>query len=240
MTALQDGLATGPDGRAVKNDLTSGEQSLLDAVPGAIVAVDGAGLVNGWNASAEQLFGVSRSVILSQPLAEHVPYQLQRATVMTSARSWIRVGPRAGRSRPRTLRARLSSCASPRRPCVGLTAGAATSSSPRTTPAPSIPGGAARPVRRTSGSSWLIAQQAFHPVFQPIVELRTGVVLAYEALTRFDDDVDPGIRFADADEVDLGLELEIATLKLATLQDLGVPQGQGYLLGRPAVVPDRD
>lgn len=79
MTALRASSIQRPDVRALANDrdLSSGEQSLLDAVPGAIVAVDAAGLVNGWNTAAEQLFGVPRSVILGHPLVDHVPYELQ-------------------------------------------------------------------------------------------------------------------------------------------------------------------
>jgi PAS domain S-box-containing protein len=69
----------------------------------------------------------------------------------------------------------------------------------------------------------VIAKQAFHPVFQPITELRSGVVLGYEALTRFDDGVDPRLRFADADEVDLGLKLEVATLRAALLSARSLP-----------------
>lgn len=79
MTAHRATGSRRPDERGSANDrdLTSGERSLLDAVPGAVVAVDAAGLVSGWNAAAEQLFGVPRPVILGHPLVEHVPYQLQ-------------------------------------------------------------------------------------------------------------------------------------------------------------------
>jgi PAS domain S-box-containing protein len=59
----------------------------------------------------------------------------------------------------------------------------------------------------------VIADRAFTPVFQPIVDIIRGRTLGYEALTRFDDGVAPDVRFADAATVGLGLELELATLE---------------------------
>lgn len=56
---------------------------------------------------------------------------------------------------------------------------------------------------------------AFHPVFQPIVDLESGEVVGYEALTRFDSGQRPDLCFADAWSVGLGPELEIATLVAA-------------------------
>jgi len=61
----------------------------------------------------------------------------------------------------------------------------------------------------------LIARRAFAPVFQPIVRLVTGEPIAYEALTRFEDGSPPERRFADADAIGLGIELELATLRAA-------------------------
>jgi len=61
----------------------------------------------------------------------------------------------------------------------------------------------------------IIRDHAFRPVFQPIVELRTGHILGFEALTRFDDGVGPDDQFAAADAVGLGIELEVATLRAA-------------------------
>lgn len=89
---------------------------------------------------------------------------------------------------------------------------------------PGMPGRLGYRTKR-NGILSVIARQAFHPVFQPIIELRSGVVLGYEALTRFDDGVNPGIRFADADAVDLGLELQITTLKAALLAAQTLPSG---------------
>jgi EAL domain-containing protein (putative c-di-GMP-specific phosphodiesterase class I) len=48
-----------------------------------------------------------------------------------------------------------------------------------------------------------------------MVELHTGSVVGYEALTRFTDGVPPDIRFAAAARAGLGIELELATLRAA-------------------------
>jgi EAL domain-containing protein (putative c-di-GMP-specific phosphodiesterase class I) len=61
----------------------------------------------------------------------------------------------------------------------------------------------------------VLAAGTFHPVFQPIVELESGEVVGYEALTRFDSGQRPDLCFADAWSVGLGPELEIATLEAA-------------------------
>ncbi len=56
---------------------------------------------------------------------------------------------------------------------------------------------------------------AFTPFFQPIVELHTGTVLGYEALSRFADGTQPDIVFRMAERAGLGMELEMATLRAA-------------------------
>jgi EAL domain-containing protein (putative c-di-GMP-specific phosphodiesterase class I)/DNA-binding response OmpR family regulator len=61
----------------------------------------------------------------------------------------------------------------------------------------------------------IVAEQAFRPVFQPVVELATGQIVGYEALTRFADGTPPDRRFADAAAVGLGHALELATLEAA-------------------------
>jgi len=61
----------------------------------------------------------------------------------------------------------------------------------------------------------IIDQRAFHPVFQPIVDLASLDVIGYEALTRFDDGMAPDDQFAEGEEVGLGVELEIAALRTA-------------------------
>ena len=52
------------------------------------------------------------------------------------------------------------------------------------------------------------AERRFSPVFQPFVELDSGRVVGYEALTRFDDGESPDQRFMQAHSVGLGSELE--------------------------------
>jgi len=61
----------------------------------------------------------------------------------------------------------------------------------------------------------ILATGAFHPVFQPVVELSSGRTVGHEALTRFDDGTRPDEVFADAHAVGLGLELEAACLAAA-------------------------
>ncbi len=61
----------------------------------------------------------------------------------------------------------------------------------------------------------LIARRAFAPVFQPIVDLRHDEIVGYEALTRFTDGANPEVMFAEAARVDLGVQLEMATLEVA-------------------------
>ena len=55
-----------------------------------------------------------------------------------------------------------------------------------------------------------IETTAFHPVFQPIVELESRAVIGYEALTRFDDGTPPDRLFTEAERVGLARELELA------------------------------
>ena len=68
-----------------------------------------------------------------------------------------------------------------------------------------------------------LVDRTFQPVFQPIVELSTGHVIGYEALTRFSDGTRPDRRFADAAAVGLGIELEAATLNAALGAAEGLP-----------------
>ena len=61
----------------------------------------------------------------------------------------------------------------------------------------------------------ILAERAFHPVFQPIVDLEGGAVVGFEALTRFDSGQRPDLCFADAWSVGHGAEMELATLAAA-------------------------
>ena len=64
-------------------------------------------------------------------------------------------------------------------------------------------------------------------VFQPIVDLSTGRVVAVEALSRFPDDPGrtPDVLFAEAAQVDLGIELELAAVRAAIERIDDVPDG---------------
>ncbi len=74
----------------------------------------------------------------------------------------------------------------------------------------------------------IISLGAFRPVFQPIVDMSSGEVLGYEALTRFADGTSPDAVFAAAVEVGLGLELEAATIEVALAASAPLPAG-GFL-----------
>lgn len=69
----------------------------------------------------------------------------------------------------------------------------------------------------------IIDQRAFHPVFQPIVNLGSGAVLGYEALTRFADGTRPDLIFAEARRCGLEPELEAATLRAAIAASVALP-----------------
>jgi PAS domain S-box-containing protein len=71
----------------------------------------------------------------------------------------------------------------------------------------------------------IIAAGAFSPVFQPIVRLAGGEIIGYEALTRFADGSPPEGRFADADAIGLGIELETAALGSALDAARALPSG---------------
>jgi EAL domain-containing protein (putative c-di-GMP-specific phosphodiesterase class I) len=71
----------------------------------------------------------------------------------------------------------------------------------------------------------VLRASAFTPVFQPIVELATGDVIGFEALTRFADGTRPDRRFADAAAVGLGIELEADTLRAALEAASLLPRG---------------
>jgi PAS domain S-box-containing protein len=73
---------------------------------------------------------------------------------------------------------------------------------------------------RTQG---ILDAAAFRPHFQPIVELHTGAVTGYEALSRFADGVPPDITFALAARCGLGLELEEATIRAALVAATVLP-----------------
>jgi EAL domain-containing protein (putative c-di-GMP-specific phosphodiesterase class I) len=69
----------------------------------------------------------------------------------------------------------------------------------------------------------VIAEAAFYPVFQPIVDLATGGVRGYEALTRFTDGSRPDLLFHEATGIGRGIELELATLAVALKESSTLP-----------------
>jgi len=71
-----------------------------------------------------------------------------------------------------------------------------------------------------------LASRSFRPVFQPIVDLESGEVVGYEALTRFESGQRPDLCFADAWSVGLGADLEIATLEEAVAAAIDLPAGR--------------
>ncbi len=75
----------------------------------------------------------------------------------------------------------------------------------------------------------VIADAAFTPYFQPIVDLHSGAVVGYEALTRFTDGVPPDARFGAAVLAGLGIDLELATLRAAITAASAVLPPVAYL-----------
>jgi EAL domain-containing protein (putative c-di-GMP-specific phosphodiesterase class I) len=71
----------------------------------------------------------------------------------------------------------------------------------------------------------VIDARAFTPVFQPIVDLKTGKFVGFEALTRFDDGTRPDLRFLAADKVGMMVQLEKACLNLQVEQARRLPAG---------------
>ena len=73
--------------------------------------------------------------------------------------------------------------------------------------------------------SSILAQVLFSPMFQPIVEIATGMTVGYEALTRFTGGRAPDVVFEQAHRVGLGLDLERATLAAALDAARDLPAG---------------
>lgn len=87
----------------------------------------------------------------------------------------------------------------------------------------------------------VIRTSAFKPVFQPVVNLDTGVAIGAEALTRFADGTRPDIRFEEASALGLGIRLELATLETAIRASRALPAGSWLSLNvSPELLLARD
>jgi EAL domain-containing protein (putative c-di-GMP-specific phosphodiesterase class I) len=71
----------------------------------------------------------------------------------------------------------------------------------------------------------VIRTSAMHIAYQPIVSLADGTVWGVEALTRFENGERPDERFAQAWQVGLGPELELACARLAIRDADRLPEG---------------
>jgi EAL domain-containing protein (putative c-di-GMP-specific phosphodiesterase class I) len=71
----------------------------------------------------------------------------------------------------------------------------------------------------------VLAEDGLRIAFQPIVELSTGNAVGFEALTRTGEAVGPGELFAEASEVGLRSELELAALQAAVSKVSELPPG---------------
>ena len=86
-----------------------------------------------------------------------------------------------------------------------------------------------------------LATRAFHPVFQPIVELATGEIVGYEALTQFDSGQRPDLCFQDAWSAGLGEAFEFATLEHAIAAVRTLPLGRWLDVNvSPRLLAERD
>ena len=81
--------------------------------------------------------------------------------------------------------------------------------------------------RRVARIRRVLDEDRLTPVFQPILDLRTGHVIGAEALTRFGTEPSrpPDEWFAEADDVGLGPELELAAARKALARLRELPDG---------------
>ena len=71
----------------------------------------------------------------------------------------------------------------------------------------------------------VLESRAFHTVFQSIVDVDSLAIVGFEALTRFDDETRPDVRFAEAALVDLGADFELDAIRTAIGQSDRLPDG---------------
>ncbi len=71
----------------------------------------------------------------------------------------------------------------------------------------------------------IVAADELAPAYQPIVRIGDRSVVGFEALTRFADGTPPDRRFAVAESVGAGRELELAAIEAATRDAVALPRG---------------
>jgi EAL domain-containing protein (putative c-di-GMP-specific phosphodiesterase class I)/CHASE3 domain sensor protein len=87
----------------------------------------------------------------------------------------------------------------------------------------------------------LIAEWAFRPVYQPVVDLCSGSTVGFEALTRFSDGSRPDEVFAAARACGLGAEFELATLRASLAEARRLPPDTWISVNvSPSVLSDAD
>ncbi|MGH2406641.1 MAG: EAL domain-containing protein [Candidatus Limnocylindrales bacterium] len=85
----------------------------------------------------------------------------------------------------------------------------------------------------------ILSGRQFATAFQPIVELKSGAIAGWEALTRFNDGVAPDVRFAEARMSELGDEFELAAIEMALDVAHGLPADRMLTVNiSPSVVLD--
>ena len=191
-------------------------RAIVDASPFATMAFDRDRRVIFWSAAAERIFGWRADEMLGQPFPmEAIPPEDRVSSaerISRTLKGTIISGDRVRRltrdGHEVILEIYGGVLRGPDREPIGY-AGQMIDVSERET---AIRNGEAE---RRAALTDLLQRRAFHPVFQPIVELASGEVVGHEALTRFDSGQQPDECFADAWSVELGRELEYATLAAA-------------------------
>lgn len=86
----------------------------------------------------------------------------------------------------------------------------------------------------------IVENRLFHPVFQPVIDLASGAVVGFEALTRFSDGRPPDEHFALAASAGMSVELEIACAAYAVSEADHLPTGTWFSLNFSPSVIARD
>ncbi|TMB57691.1 MAG: EAL domain-containing protein [Chloroflexi bacterium] len=84
----------------------------------------------------------------------------------------------------------------------------------------------------------LISAGSVRTVFQPVLNLTSGEIVGYEALTRFPDGSEPLQRFGEAERAGLSGELELTCLASALTASAALPEGRWLSVNvTPAALP---